>query len=274
MNDRATLLTRLAPLALIVVIGLAVLVRMDAGTQLATPDSDAVTQLDRAFDGAGPDPLVLVGFDPDIGTWAEIRPTVRTMLAELLDRGGRLALISLTVEGRALAVAELGRLARLKTNPDRLVDLGFVPGAEAALVAVARSLTGGTPDELAPLDGLEGSAPSLAVVVGGNDLGPRSWVEQVAPRLPDLPIVAVSPAVLLPELVPYLDSGQLAALVATPRDGAAYRERVELGTFDRFADREGGPAPLAVLAGMLVAIGVLALALAGRDVRPTPPERT
>ena len=45
-------------------------------------------------------PLVLVGFDPDLGTYAEVRPTVRTALADLLDRDARLAFISLTPEGR------------------------------------------------------------------------------------------------------------------------------------------------------------------------------
>ena len=39
-------------------------------------------------------------------------------------------------------------------------------------------------------------------------------------------LVAVAPTVLLPELTPYLESGQLRALLATPRDGAAYRESV------------------------------------------------
>ena len=69
--------------------------------------------------------------------------------------------------------------------------------------------------------------------------------------------MAVSPAVLLPELEPYLESGQLRALIATPRDGAAYRDAADVAVVP-------GPAPLAVLAGMLIAIAVLGGAVVTR----------
>ncbi len=44
------------------------------------------------------------------------------------------------------------------------------------------------------------------LVIGGNDLGPRSWIEQVAPRIEEIPFIAVTPTVLLPEVQPYLGS--------------------------------------------------------------------
>ena len=83
------------------------------------------------------------------------------------------------------------------------------------------------------------SAP--CVVIGGNDLGPRSWIEQVAPRIAEVPFLAVTPTVLLPEVQPYLDSGGLPAVLGTPRDGAAYREGLELGNLAR-SDRSDGAA--------------------------------
>ena len=97
-------------------------------------------------------------------------------------------------------------------------------------------------------------------MVGGNDLGPRSWVEQVRTRAPSLPIAAVTPTVLLPELTPYLATGQLEALLGTIADGAAYRSQVATGL-----DAEGiepGPQPLAILAGLLLGVVVLAQAIA------------
>jgi hypothetical protein len=109
-------------------------------------------------------------------------------------------------------------------------------------------------------------------VVGGIDFGPRSWVEQVGTRLPALPVVAVVPTVTQPELAPYLRTGQLAALLATVRDGAAYTELV---ASQQPPAVSGAPPPepihssLAMLIGMLLALAVIGrnLLVGGRQSR-------
>ena len=254
MSERAS---RWAPAALVLLLALALLPSTDAFDLAGPPDAArAVTEV---IDGLPPNPVVLVGFDADLGTYAEIRPTVRHLLAHLLDREATLVFVSLTPEGRALAIAERSRLlsGSNASLPERVVDAGFVPGAEAALVALADAIV----DEGDRLVGSPSASEiSLGVVVGGNDIGPRSWVEQLAPRVEGLELIAVAPSVLLPELAPYVETGQLSALLATPRDGAAYRASVSVSE----AGPSAGPRPIAVLVGMLWAIGVLGVALATR----------
>jgi hypothetical protein len=261
MSERSALATRLAPLLLVVALAAALLAGLDDRLMLESADDVTARAVTAAFDAMPDDALVLVGFDPDVGTYAEIRPTVRAVLADLLNRGATLAVVSLTPDGRALAIAELARMDRAEANPRQLMDLGFLPGAEAALVALARGIDGGSQD---PIRADLPSAPDLAVVIGGIDLGPRSWVEQVQPRIDGMPIVVVAPTVLLPELEPYRASGQLAALIGTPRDGATYRAQAELGRLERMVDPSGGPSPAAILLGLLVAIGVLGQAFGSR----------
>jgi hypothetical protein len=261
MSERNALAARLAPLLLVVALAAALLAGLDDRLMLESADDGAARAVTAALDAMPDDALVLVGFDPDVGTYAEIRPTVRTVLADLLNRGATLALVSLTADGRALAIAELARMDRSEANPRQLIDLGFLPGAEAALVALARGIDGGSQD---PIRADLASSPDLAVVIGGIDLGPRSWVEQVQPRIDGMPIVAVAPTVLLPELEPYRASGQLAALIGTPRDGAAYRAHAELGRLERMVDPSAGPSPAAILLGLLVAIAVLGQAFGSR----------
>ena len=266
MNERARRLSRLAPILLLAALAAAWLAPGVPWLRLSAPDPLAADRTTAALDALGDEPRVLVGFDADLGTYSEIRPTVRALLADLIARRARLAFVSLTAEGRALAAAELARLAREEANAERLMDLGFIPGAEAGLVDLTRDLrppelgSGEFADEV----GAEGiDAFGAVLVIGGNDLGPRSWMEQVAPRIGDIPFVAVTPTILLPEVQPYLASGGLAALLGTPGDGAAYRESLDPASLGPLADPTE-PRPLPVLVGLLVAIAVLGQALGAR----------
>jgi hypothetical protein len=256
MNDLARRVPWLWRALLLLVLALALLPTTDLLRLAGSLDAaDGVVEI---VDELPPESLVLVGFDPDLGTYAEIRPTVRTLLADLLEHDARLVFVSLTPEGRALGIAERARLLASDVAPDRLMDIGFVPGAEAALVSISGAIDDGG-DRL--VAGMPDEPFALGLVIGGNDVGPRSWVEQFEPRVAGVELIAVAPAVLLPELTPYLESGQLRALLATPRDGAAYREAVAPTTP---LGEIGGPAPLAVLVGVLVAAAVLGFAVVSR----------
>ena len=248
MTDRARLLRLAGPAALVAVLAVVWAVPGPGWLQLATHDRRAADAMEAALDALPTAPAVLLGFDPDLGTYAGVRPTVRALMADLLDRGARLDVVSLTAEGRALGIAERERLVRAGADEAALRDLGFAAGAEAGLVDLAQDF---------------GERYDAIVVVGGNDLGPRSWVEQVVPRVGDVSLLAVTPAVLLPEVRPFLAAGQLDAALTTPREGAAYRAGLELGGSPPLTEgRE--PATLAILVGMLAAVGVLGQALGAR----------
>jgi len=268
MSDRLRLAVRAAPIGLVLVLAVAWLLPSPAGLSPAPGDGGSADRVTATLDALDESPVVVVGFDPDVGTYPEIRPAVRTLLAELLGRGARLVVVSLTPEGRALLLAELGRLDAAATPGAgaAIVDLGFVPGVEAALVSLSRSVSApGAPADLAArLDASGLAIADLIVVVGGNDVGPRTWVEQALPRVGSPPTIALAPTTLLPELLPYVESGQLDALIATPIDGAAYRAAADPDAAgianDRPVDR------LALLFGMLIAIGVIGQAFAARAV--------
>jgi hypothetical protein len=233
----------------------ALLIGSPAGLQLADPDRSAVSQFRSAIAGIPADATVLVAFDPDIGTYPEIRFAVRSVLDDLMAHGAGLAIISYTPEGRALALAEHERLRGAGAPATRLLDLGFRTGAEAGLVAsvgsvVPASARGALADLLrARGGGLH--AFDLALIIAGGDLGPRSWIEQIGTRVPGLPLVAVAPTSLRPELEPYLATGQLAALLGTLRDNAGYASSLESSAAHR------PPGSLAILVGMLAALIVL-----------------
>jgi hypothetical protein len=210
------------------------------------------------------DAVVVVDIDADLGTYPEIRYATRAVFADLLAAGGRLGIISFSPEGRAVAVAEIARLRGLGAGDDRLLDLGFRSGGDAALVQLAGQGIG--PDPSGPLadafraqHGL--AAVSLTIVVGGTEIGPSVWVQQVLPRAPSLHVAAITPSFLLPEVQPYRDTGQLVAVVGTLPNAVDYGQAVAAGSGGGAAAfTERPPSVLALLVGMIVAIALLLFA--------------
>jgi hypothetical protein len=236
--------------------------------QVANPDAARAAEMQAALEALPEQPMVLVGMDPDLGTYPEIRGTVRRVLDALLEDGARLGLVSFTAEGRAVAAGELARLARSAVEAEQLLDLGFVAGAEAGMVLSVTELrpAGGGPMPAGFVDAASGiSAFDMAVVVGGLDLGPRAWAEQVEPRVPEIPIVAVVPTFMHPEVAPYLRTGQLAALLGTLRDDAAYLRAAGAPAGVRDATAVVGALPM--LLGLLVALGFIARAVFAHRLR-------
>ena len=265
---------RSAPILLVLLLAAAWLVPLgtgEPGLRLATPDRSRVDRFRAVIDGLPGQALVLVAFDPDLGTYPEIRTATRAMLADLGGHGARAALISFTPDGRAIAAAERDRIVREGGTPP--ADLGFVAGSEAGLVRgiasiVPASATSVTAEAIRARGGGIG-AFDLVVVVSGSDLSARSWIEQVGSRLPDLKLAAIAPTFLDPELEPYLGSGQLVGLLATLREGVAYADAIGSSS----ATSPGAtPAPLPMLVGMLLALGAL-LDAAVRRARGATPRR-
>jgi len=240
---------------------------------LANPDRSSVSDVRAVLGGLPARPLVLIGMDADLGTYPEIRPAVRAVMADLLAADARIAMVSFTPEGRAIAAAEFDRLTTSGVSAARLLDFGFMAGAEAGLVLAVTDLPHAVDsnnpvarDVIAAGGGI--AAFDLVVAVGGIDFGPRGWVEQVATRLPATPLLAVAPTFAHPELAPYLRTGQLSGLLATVRDDAAYAEdvgqRVSSGTASNEPAAPKGQNPTAMLVGMLVALGLIGRAIATR----------
>ena len=228
------------------------------GLRLASPERSHVDQLRRAIGELPSGALVLIAFDADLGTYAEIRATTRVAIADLAAHGARLAIVSFTPEGRAIAAAERDRIARAGGEAPP-ADLGFVAGSEAGLVRSIESIVpsaaqGDIVDAIRERGGGIG-AFDMVLIVSGSDISARSWVEQVGTRLPKLSLIAIAPTFLDPELEPYLRSGQLIALLATLREGVAYAEAVSAGS-----SSSPGPVvgPLPMLVGMLAALAVMA----------------
>ncbi|MGZ6255525.1 MAG: hypothetical protein ACXWMB_00730 [Candidatus Limnocylindria bacterium] len=272
-GEGAARLRRVAPaLVLVLVLVIASLVNgAIGGLGLASPDRSRVDQLRRAIADLPSSALVLIACDADLGTYPEIMAATRAAIDDLAIHGVQLAIVSFTPEGRAIAAAERDRIIRAGTETAPL-DLGFIAGAEAGLVrsiasVVPSTATGQFADTIRKRGGGI-AAFDMVLIVSGNDISARSWVEQVGSRLPKLSMVTIAPTFLDPELEPYLRSGQLTALIATLREGVAFAETVSGASGARPGPIVGA---LPMLVGMLAALAVLGEAAFRRFVGPARP---
>jgi hypothetical protein len=220
---------------LILAAAVAIGVMLPPGTLGAsTPSAPEVNALYSTIESLAARATVLVSFDYDPATDAEMRPLAQAVISHLMRQKARLLVMSLFPQGPALADAVIGPLATQNIYSYGLdyVHLGFLPGDEAALAALDAPLS-----EVFAADFVQGrplstfavsrsatlAAVDLVVEISGDENGVRRWVEQVQSRQ-HVPLAAATSAVAMPLAYPYLQSGQIAGLASGLPAAAQYEK--------------------------------------------------
>ncbi len=180
--------------------------------------SDTTWSMYDTINKLPPGSTVLLSFDYDPVTAAELDLQAGAILRHLLQRDLRVVALSLVPQGPALAQAVWSKVA---TGSDYIygedfANLGYVPGEQTAL----RSLVSAFPpsgndffqaplSSLPMLSGVKGLRDiPLVIVLAGDQRFVRAWLEQVPSQIPVKVAAAVS-GVVGPAVSPYLQSGQL-----------------------------------------------------------------
>ena len=260
-------------------VGLALLIAILAGFAFP-PDQPApaprrpgVEAAYALIEALPPGARVLLAWDYEPTTQGEMQLLAQPILSHLQDKRARLANMSLRPLGPAMAAdayaltaAWRPAFAQTMFRP-RPTDFGFIPGDAAALQALALSPAGAASAtaaslsrlEMAPGAGIE--AFDLIVEFSAETTASREWIEQIASRWKTPLLVAASGAVG-PALEPYVQSGQVSALMTGYPDALAYEDLVG----------QPGPAstqqfPQSLVHLLFVIIVLLGLA---RSLRRTP----
>lgn len=174
-----------------------------------------------AVEALPPDAPVLVLWAYDPATGGELNLVARPVVQHLLERGARLAVVSLLPGGPPSATRVIEQaLQTLRRDASRLTRpegrlLGeplFLSGGLAALPLAGQELTALLPG-VWPEAGGRPTPPALGIVLAAQTEDVQQWLEQIQPRN-GVPLVAATSAAADPLLRPYLDSGQLVGLVS------------------------------------------------------------
>ena len=221
-------------LFLIVLICAALPLIIGARVELAV--TPPVRGLYDAVEALPPGSYVYLAADYDPGSMPELYPMNIAFVEHLFSKDVKVISASLWAPGPPLAQRVFEDLAPAygKVYGEDYVNLGFKEGREAVMVSVAEDLRAafpedyfGTPyDDLPVLEGIENLTDvSLIVNVSAGYPGIKEWVQQIATRF-GVPIGGGVTAVSGPEMYPYIQSGQLVALLAGMKGAAEYEQLV------------------------------------------------
>ena len=182
--------------------------------------------------------VVVVAFDYKPAMAAELSLQARAILDHLMRRGVRIMAISLYPEGAALASDILDELAAAHgyAYGENYIHLGYLPDQPASVRYFLnagpagngwKDYREGQPVSQYPIAQGVGnlSAVRLVIELAGNERTLQTWVEQMSVRT-RVPLAAGVSAATLPYAQPYLDSGQLRALLVGLPGAAEYEARI------------------------------------------------
>jgi len=204
----------------------------DSSPQIPTSVETAYSAVDVLMPGSA----VVVAYDFDPSTAGEMEPIADVLIDHLMKKEVRIIAVSLMPAGPALAQRSMDRVATL--HPDyvygtRYVNLGYLPGREAALRSFLADPFGATRvdyvtgEDASTLSGLHGLSTlddvSLIVELGAGQQSVRWWVEQVGSQT-TIPIIAGVSAAVEPYIRPYYEgaSPQIQGLISGLANAAGY----------------------------------------------------
>ena len=232
---------------LIIVLLAALLFTPSVAPPAAAGDPSRVLPFQKVLSALPPNSPILVAVDYNAGYAGEMRFSAGYVVQELIVRQSRLAWVSTLPTGPILA-EDLQRSALLALSQrynqpdltylvtDKTVNLGYLAGGvtslqefasqplQAARYGLAGGLDGASVWSQPALSGIRRLSDFSALIVITDDAGvARAWVEQVQPALAGTPLLLVASAQAAPMAAPYLESGQVDALLSGMGDGMAYQ---------------------------------------------------
>ncbi|MFB0535807.1 MAG: zinc-ribbon domain-containing protein [Anaerolineae bacterium] len=196
--------------------------------------SGAATDFYNAIQNLPSNSVVLLAFDYDPFTAAEMDRLAEPILWHLMDRKVRLMAVSLLPTGPAVAGNLLDRVAGEHGGyqyGQNYVNLGYIPGQVAAPSELASDLRALVPQDYQQRKSL-GELPATQDVNGIQDVSLiielaaqqrtlQWWIEQVGSQH-QVEIMAAVSAAVEPTATPYHNSGQLVGLISGLPSAAQY----------------------------------------------------
>lgn len=193
----------------------------------------ATQQFVDAVEKLQPGDKMLLVFDYSIGGGPDVDPQAQIVLAHALSKGVKVVEVAFIDTGLNYAEKSIEKWeSQGKVYGEDIILLGFAAGSETAISAFAQDIAQVFPTDFRgkPI----GSYPIMQGLKTAGDFqliaefatgipGPAEWIRQVVTRY-NVPLASGVVAVMGPQNVPYLQSGQLVGLLGGGLKSAAEYE--------------------------------------------------
>jgi len=182
-------------------------------------------------EGLKPGDIVVMAVEYSASTMGELHPPFVAITKHLIKKDLKAIFVGNTAESPMFAE----KLVKMYLDAGKeygrdVVDLGFIPGEEQAITAMAESFSKtvakdyrGIPIEDLPLMQEIDSAKDAAFIIqdSAGGLGPLGWIRQV--HVPyKTPVATIVSQVMMPSALPYYQAGQLIGVGSGLRFAAEY----------------------------------------------------
>ena len=177
--------------------------------------------------------VVMISFDHEASTVAEVRPLATALIRHLFSRNIRIIGLALFAEGTAIGNQVLTSAAKeyQKEYSRDWVFLGFRPQYQSTIIGMGENIQNVFPRDYRrrptaelPLMAEVPNYSKIALVVSVADGDYAGyWVEYAHSRF-GVPTAGLVTAVMMTTYLPYLNSGQLAGLVNGLKGAAEYEK--------------------------------------------------
>jgi hypothetical protein len=174
---------------------------------------------------------VIISMDTSPGGYGELASGAGALLNHLCRKGIRVIGMGFFDTGPSLLETALGGSEfRNKEYGKDYVNLGYLAGGETAIARMAKDIPDSFPrdyrgnltSELPAMDGIS-SAQDVALVISisSGTPGVPEWIRQVGDPM-SVPIATAIVAVNVPNMTPYVQSGQITGMIPSMKGAAGY----------------------------------------------------
>jgi len=223
-----------------------------------------------AINSLKPGDLVLISFDFAPGVWVELGIAMKDIMQHLFIKRARVVIIAFDPNGPALAHRVLNEIdLKGAVYGKDYVVLGYIPGLEAGMAAFVSN------PKMFTVDYYGNPTADMPIMNAFNTIGDFKmyifacytwvdpWMRQFSGKI-DI-IIGVLSADIVPQVMPYINTGQLYSLIRGSRGAAEYEQLLGIkGEATAFMDAASLTVSLGVILTIVANYGYLKKKLGGR----------
>ncbi len=220
-----------------ILVALAVIIPMLLPVSLPVSVSEPTQQLYDYIDALPAESTIMLAFDYGPSSLAELNPMARAVLRQCFDKDVHVIGFTLVADGTTLASTLMREVAEEKgaVDGEDYVFLGFRPGGTQVMLGMGNSISsvfetdysGNTTTEIPMMTDITNYDEIALLIDLASGSTTEIWIIYTNVRY-DLQIAAGVTGVIISQMYPYLQTGQLVGLIPGILGAAQYERLIDV----------------------------------------------